>query len=201
MHQRTVAIMSDNEFQALLRFFKALGDESRLKIVGILAQDERSVDELATMLDLKEPTVSHHLAKLKEIGLVSMTPDGNRRRYRLEVGALHLLSKEILMEETVASVAASTAESAWDTKVLATFIEGDQITQVPRSYKKRMVIVSWLAGRFEPGARYPEKDVNEIIARHHPDYATFRREMVDARLMEREAGVYWLADNVEKVTS
>ncbi|MBA2454709.1 MAG: winged helix-turn-helix transcriptional regulator, partial [Chloroflexia bacterium] len=99
--------MSDNEFQALLRFFKALGDESRLKIVGILAQDERSVDELAAMLSLKEPTVSHHLSKLKEIGLVSMTPDGNRRRYRLEVGALHLLSKEILMEETVASVAAS----------------------------------------------------------------------------------------------
>ena len=60
--------MSDNEFQSLLRFFKVLGDESRLKIVGILAQDERSVDELAAMLNLKEPTVSHHLAKLKEIG-------------------------------------------------------------------------------------------------------------------------------------
>lgn len=184
--------MSDNEFRSLLRFFKALGDESRLKIVGILAQEERSVDELAAMLNLKEPTVSHHLAKLREIGLVSMTPDGNRRRYKLETSALHMLSKEILMEETVASVAASTTEDAWDAKVLTTFIDGDQITAIPRSYKKRMVIVNWLAGKFEPGMRYPEKQVNEIIACHHPDYATFRREMIDARLMDREGGVYWL---------
>src|SRR5690606_11232409 len=110
--------MSNNEFQTLLRFFKALGDESRLKIVGILAQEERSVDELAAMLNLKEPTVSHHLAKLREIGLVSMTPEGNRRRYKLETGGLRLLSKEILMEETVASVAASTTEDAWERKVL-----------------------------------------------------------------------------------
>lgn len=187
--------MSNNEFQALLQFFKALGDESRLKIVGILAQEERSVDELAAMLNLKEPTVSHHLSKLKEIGLVSVTPDGNRRRYRLETDSLHMLSKEILMEETAASVAASTTGNAWDAKVLTTFIDGDQITAIPRSYKKRMVIVNWLLGKFEPGVRYPEKQVNEIIGRHHEDYATFRREMVDARLMQREAGVYWLPDN------
>lgn len=186
--------MSNNEFQTLLRFFKALGDESRLKIVGILAQEERSVDELAAMLNLKEPTVSHHLAKLREIGLVSMTPEGNRRRYKLETGGLRLLSKEILMEETVASVAASTTEDAWERKVLTTFFDGDQITQIPVSYKKRMVIARWLAGQFEPGRRYAEKEVNEIIKRHHPDFATFRREMVDAGIMQRDAGVYWLAD-------
>ncbi len=191
-------IISDNEFQSLLRFFKVLGDESRLKIVGILAQDERSVDELAAMLNLKEPTVSHHLAKLKEIGLVSMTPEGNRRRYRLEVGALRLLSKEILMEETVASVAASTTEDAWERKVLTAFMDGDRITAIPRGYKKRMVLASWLARQFEPGVRYPEKQVNEIIARHHPDYATFRREMIDGGLMEREAGVYWLAEDAAR---
>lgn len=192
--------MSDNEFQSLLQFFKALGDESRLKIVGILAQDERSVDELAAILNLKEPTVSHHLAKLKEIGLVSVTPDGNRRRYRLETESLRMLSKEILMEETVASVAASTAEDAWDAKVLATFIEGDTLTSIPRSYKKRLVIVSWLASKFEAGVRYSEKQVNEIIKRHHPDSAALRREMIDRRVMEREAGVYWLADEAGKAT-
>jgi hypothetical protein len=53
--------------------------------------------------------------------------------------------------------------------------------------------VHWLAGKFEPGVRYSEKEVNEIIKRHHEDYALFRREMVDAHLMQREAGIYWLA--------
>ena len=186
--------MTDNQMQTLLRFFKALGDESRLKIVGILAQEERSVDELAAMLELKEPTVSHHLARLREIGLVSMTPDGNRRRYRLETDVLQMLSKELLMEETVASVSDSTSENAWDQKVLDTFLDSDRITQIPRSFKKRMVLVHWLAAKFEPGVRYSEKDVNEIIKRHHEDYALLRREMVDAHLMQRETGVYWLLE-------
>jgi predicted transcriptional regulator len=188
-------LVSDNQMQTLLRFFKALGDESRLKIVGMLAQEERSVDELAAMLGLKEPTVSHHLARLREIGLVSMTPDGNRRRYRLETDVLQILSKELLMEETVASVSDATSENAWDQKVLDTFLDGDRITQVPRSLKKKMVLVHWLAGKFEPGARYSESDVNEIIKRHHEDYALFRREMVDAHLMQRESGTYWLLDD------
>lgn len=191
--------MTDNQLQTLLHFFKALGDESRLKIVGILAQEDRSVDELAVMLNLKEPTVSHHLAKLREIGLVSVTPDGNRRRYRLETDVLHMLSKDLLMEETVASVNTTTSENAWEQKVLDTFLDGERITQIPRSFKKRMVLVRWLAGKFEPGVRYTEKDLNEIIKRHHEDYALLRREMVDAHLMERESGMYWLSDDTELV--
>lgn len=188
--------MSSNEFQSLLRFFKALGDESRLKIVGILAREERSVDELAAMLNLKEPTVSHHLAKLREIGLVSMTPDGNRRRYRLEVDTLHALSKEILLEETFSTLADATTEDAWERKVLTTFLDGKRLKEIPVSRKKRRVILDWLAGQFEPGVRYPESQVNEIIKRHHPDSATLRREMIAEKLMEREGGVYWLVAQV-----
>jgi len=45
--------------------------------------------------------------------------------------------------------------------------------------------------RFETGRRYPEKEVNAIISRHHPDFATLRRELIGARLMRRESGIYW----------
>ncbi|MCA9964369.1 MAG: winged helix-turn-helix transcriptional regulator, partial [Anaerolineales bacterium] len=63
--------MSDDErFEQLLQFFKVLGNKNRLQILGLLANEERNVGELALMLDLKEPTVSHHLALLKELGLV-----------------------------------------------------------------------------------------------------------------------------------
>ena len=187
--------MSEHQLQTLLRFFKALGDESRLKIVGILAQEERSVDELAAMLNLREPTVSHHLAKLKEIGLVSVTPECNRRRYRREVNVLNRLSRDLLEEETMASLAASTTEDAWERKVLTTFIDGDRLTAIPVSHKKRLVILKWLAAKFEPGVRYPEAEVNEIIKRHHPDSAALRREMIDRRIMARDGGVYWLVDD------
>lgn len=49
--------MSEQDLTTLLQFFKALANESRLKLVGAIAQQERSVEELASILDLKEPTV------------------------------------------------------------------------------------------------------------------------------------------------
>jgi hypothetical protein len=39
--------------------------------------------------------------------------------------------------------------------------------------------------------RYPEARINELIKRHHPDFATLRRELIGQGLMEREAGIYW----------
>ena len=68
---------------ALLRFFKSLADESRLKIVGLLAAAEHNVQDLAKLLKLKEPTVSHHLRILAETGFVFSERRGNTRLYRV----------------------------------------------------------------------------------------------------------------------
>jgi hypothetical protein len=56
-----------------------------------------------------------------------------------------------------------------------------------------MVILEWLIDEFEKGVQYSEKEVNQIIARHHPDHTTLRREFIMNRLMEREGGggAYW----------
>jgi DNA-binding transcriptional ArsR family regulator len=62
--------MPPEEFEALLQFFKVLADENRLKLLGILATRDYSVEELAALMQLKAPTISHHLARLKEPGLV-----------------------------------------------------------------------------------------------------------------------------------
>ena len=82
--------------EALLGFFKAMAHESRLRIVGLLAERERSVQELAVALDLKEPTVSHHLAILKAQGLVTARAEGTTRWHSLDRDALEGLSKRIL---------------------------------------------------------------------------------------------------------
>ena len=68
--------MPEEDLQTLLQFFKALADENRLKLLGIVAQRECSVEELAEALGLKAPTVSHHLTKLKELRLVEMRVEG-----------------------------------------------------------------------------------------------------------------------------
>ena len=74
--------------ETLLAFFKAMADESRLKIVGLLAQGERSVQDLAQTLGLKEPTVSHHLKVLAEVGLITGEKRGRWVWYSIVAGRL-----------------------------------------------------------------------------------------------------------------
>lgn len=182
--------MSTKEFANILTFFKALSDESRLRIIGSLANSERSVEELASMLDLKAPTISHHLSKLKEIGLVSMHSDGTTHLYELRSEQLRKLSKQVLALETIA-VDSSIAEDAWERKILTDFFVGERLKEIPASRKKREVILKWLAEKFATKEQYTEKEVNTIIGKHHPDFATLRRELVGASLLGRDKGVYW----------
>jgi hypothetical protein len=66
-----------------------------------------------------------------------------------------------------------------------------RLTAIPMQPKKRRVILNRLVEEFAPDAKYPEKQVNEILSCFHPDYATLRRALVDEKLMVRERGVYW----------
>jgi DNA-binding transcriptional ArsR family regulator len=182
--------MPEEDFQTLLQFFKALGDENRLKLLGILANREQSVEELAAQLQLKTPTVSHHLAKLKELDLVSMRSEGNTHIYSLNAESLRRTSIGMLSSEKMASLVDNVAGEAWERKVLKDFFEGTRLKEIPASRKKRSVILKWLANQFEPGVLYKESEVNEIIERHHSDTAWLRRELIGEKLLTRENGVY-----------
>jgi predicted transcriptional regulator len=181
--------MSEPDFQTLLQFFKALANESRLKIVGSIAQQERSVEELAAVLGVKEPTISHHLSKLKELNLVQMRPEGNTHYYRLDLEALQSMQKATL---TVMPAAPSKVDDdIWVTKVLSSFIKDDRIEEIPASRKKRWIILQWLVQKFEFDRQYPEKELNTIIKTIHSDTATLRRELVGCNMMQRQDNVYW----------
>ena len=183
--------MTGPELELLVNVFKALADESRLRMLGLMAERERSVEELASLLDLKGPTVSHHLARLRGLGLVTMRAEGNTHHYRLDGDALRNLNRDLLTPDKLARVTSDVSGEAWERKVLKDFFEGDRLKEIPASRKKREVVLRWLADRFERGRRYPEKEVNAVIGRHHPDFATLRRELIGAELMKRETGVYW----------
>jgi DNA-binding transcriptional ArsR family regulator len=64
-------------------FLKALAHESRLMILCILSQGEKSVSELEQMLSLRQPTVSQQLARLRADGLVATRRDGKTIYYSL----------------------------------------------------------------------------------------------------------------------
>lgn len=63
--------------------FKALADENRLAIVMLLSERDRTVRELTEATGLAQTLVSHHLAPLRELGLVTVTPKGRSNIYAL----------------------------------------------------------------------------------------------------------------------
>jgi hypothetical protein len=108
------------------------------------------------------------------------------------------LSKDVLTPEKMRSLADDVESDAWERKVLRDFFEGECLKEIPAAHKqhgnkKRRIVLRWLANRFEPGVRYTEREVNEILKRHHPDFATLRRDLVGSGLglMRRENGIYW----------
>jgi len=181
-------------FESVVLFFKTLADASRLRLLGLLANGERSVDELATLLQLRPPTVSHHLARLRELGLVAMRAEGNVHLYRLDQDALRVLSRDVLSVKRVASFADAVEMQGWEQKVLRDFFDGPRLKEIPASRKKRDVVLKQLAMAFQPQVRYSETEVNDVLRQYHPDPATLRRELVGAGLLERSRSVYWRAN-------
>jgi hypothetical protein len=78
----------------------------------------------------------------------------------------------------------------FERKVLDNFLDGDRLIEIPVTYKKRLVILKWLARFFELGISYNEAQVNAILKPHHQDCATLRREMVGCGMLAREKGIY-----------
>lgn len=70
----------------LLILMRALADETRLEILQFLCDDWRTVNDIVEHVEgrVNQPTVSHHLKKLEESGLVLMQQDGKYRYYRLD---------------------------------------------------------------------------------------------------------------------
>ena len=93
------------------------------------------MEELAILLELKEPTVSHHLSRLKELGLVRMRADGNTHFYRLDGMALRSMNREVFTPEKMASLVEDEGSKTWEDKVLGNFVEGRHLKQIPASRK------------------------------------------------------------------
>lgn len=179
----------------LVTFFKALSDANRLKIIGLLAQQPYSVEELAALLDLKASTVSHHLAKLAKVGLVSAKADSYYNVYQLDEKALEMKSRSLFSQENLAASVVDVDADAYDRKVIAAYTRPDgSLKTIPAQKKKLEAILRYVAQKaFKIGKRYSEKQVNDILKNFHADTASLRRELVGVGLMKREGGggEYW----------
>ena len=74
---------------------------------------------------------------------------------------------------------------------LRRYVRDGRISVIPAKRAARLLLLDQIAQAFEPGRRYQELVVNEILKAFYDDHAALRRYLVDEGLMSREAGVYW----------
>lgn len=164
-------------------FLRLVVDRVRLAILGQAALGRVDPAELAAALGVDQRRILKELASLEAAGLMV---DG-------------ALIEEALWEiaaaaPRMAEASAGVVEGPWtadEVKTLQAFFSGDRLSRIPEKRAKRLVVLERLAQEFEPGVKYPERQVSFMLQMFHSDFAALRRYLVDEGLLTREDGVYW----------
>ena len=162
-----------------------LAQGDRLRCVAALALGASTVGEVAAAAGLDVRRAGQALSRLVDGGLVET--DG--RGYRL-------LEEELRASARAAAAVVPAADEHRGAppavaRVLRAFVKDGRLRSIPAIRSKRLVLLDWLAQDFEPGRRYSERQVNDILRLRHEDTAYLRRALVDEGFMDRSGGRYW----------
>jgi hypothetical protein len=155
-----------------------LADETRLKAVAAVILGASSLEKIRDMTGLEEAALMKALSRLQAGGLVEYEPESEYRVRAQVFGESVRRGGKSEKTETI------------------------RLDRLPKSRDERLAVLSKLAELFEPGRRYPEKEVNDKLKNINPDYALLRRSLIDEGFLKREdaaapAGhtvvIYWRA--------
>ncbi|OKL51207.1 DUF2087 domain-containing protein [Buchananella hordeovulneris] len=108
------------------------------------------------------------------------------RARMLQTGENYTTARAALRADSAAAAA------FWD-KTVATFLRDDRLPHLPAKRRARVVVLIELLDLFNPGVVYSEREVSQLLAQVHDDFASLRRELVDYGLLQRADGHYQVA--------
>jgi hypothetical protein len=184
----------------------ALADETRLHILELLAaQDELPAQDIIAALGLSQSNVSRHLKQLVTAGFVyERRGEGANKTYRLSSFYFDRTARAL---QQIASgqqawigseMEAQRTQEATLPQELRRFLDrsGKLTMWPPARQRDKLLILEYLAGFFEQGRIYNEKEVNEVLLLHSTfkDAAALRRALYEYRFMSRtrDGSRYWL---------
>ncbi|WP_377890896.1 metalloregulator ArsR/SmtB family transcription factor [Alkalihalobacillus sp. R86527] len=180
------------QLNKLVNFHKTIGDPTRIRILTLLAKGPLHGQAIAGKLGLKAPTITHHMTKLRDTGIVFQRRDKNTIYYYIDEKKFRSYS-EALTKMLYHSEHDQEDDSMKTQAVVNNFIAKDgTLTHLPSQRKKKIIILKHLIKGLERGKKYPEKEINEYIKKFHPDFATIRREFIINHFMYRENNIYEL---------
>ena len=175
-----------------LNLFKCLADRSRLAIMNNLIREPMYVELIAQRLALTPSTVSFHLKKLEEAGLVASRKEQYYVVYQASKELLGATLGSLVASWEGADSAEAAREAAYRQKVLDSFFQYGKLKSIPVQQKKARIVLEEMLKSFAPGRIYPEKEVNLILAEYYDDFCTLRRGMICEGLMTRDHNMYKL---------
>ncbi|QQZ09768.1 metalloregulator ArsR/SmtB family transcription factor [Heyndrickxia vini] len=179
------------QMNKIVEFHKALGDLTRVRIIALLQQGPLHGQAIAGKLGLKPPTITHHMAKLREVGLIRERRDKNTIYFSLNEKILQGSAMAILsVGKGGANMEMSVTEEERASIINNFFTKDGKLKNIPAQRKKKLVILAHIVKELEFGKIYPEKEINEFLKKYHEDYATLRRELIMCQFMYRENNQY-----------
>jgi hypothetical protein len=151
-----------------------LAEPDRLRAMAAVALGAATVAEVAERAGLEPRAAARALNRLATGGMLQGAPATG---YGVRVDVLRAAARRPPADRPDGGRVAS--------DVVGRFLRGDRHLQIPTARGKRLAVLDHLAGLFEPGRRYPEREVNDILRAWHPDYAMLRRYLVDEGFLAR----------------
>ena len=167
----------------------ALADAARLRALAAIALGAADPAAVAQATGSTPTAAARSVTRLVAAGVVAETDAGLQVRPEAFAAAARAVGQ---MQPRVSpkDLGATPQQAA----VLRGYLDDrGRLTHLPTQLSKRLVVLDFVAGRFEPGVIYPERDVTLALQSLHRDYAMLRRALVDAGFLERRDGFYWRA--------
>jgi predicted transcriptional regulator len=184
------------QLEKIVSYHKALADPTRLRLLLLLSQGEMHGQALAEKLNLSQPTVTHHAAKLREAALIKERRDKNTVYFKLNPEFINNgaeASLQFIFSKGAENMEEQLPENSLQDTVIRNFFSKDgRLRQIPAQYKKKLIALQYMVEKLEPGVVYTEKEINEFIKQFHEDFATIRREFIMHQFMYREKDKYEL---------
>lgn len=165
--------------------FKALADESRLKIISILLEKDSYSEYLAAKLNLTAPTITYHMDKLEKAGIVFSTQIQHYIIYSINH---EMMDKKI--GDFIRSVIQFDDSRGYEEKVVNSFFEYGRLKRLPAQIKKREIIIGYISSKLDMNKVYNEKELISSILELYDDYCTVKRDLIGMGFLEDMGGKY-----------
>lgn len=176
-----------------IMLFKALSDKSRLRILSNLAEGPMYVELLSERLNLSPSTVSFHLKKLEQCGLVTPSKQQYYVVFSLNTDILNNTLMDYISIDEIDTKSQNLREDAYRKEVIHIyFYEYDygRLASIPVQKKRKQIVLEEITSRFDSTKSYSESDINSRLAFYFNDFEKLKQELILNKLLSFDGNFF-----------